>query len=120
MNTELLLDVVRAMVEPYQFTAELLSEDDGSVTIALDDIDLVENAPTEAEARLAMARSILEYVEMFYTCGLYKAVNRQSHYPYVLKALLIGDAEELGEMIQCRPGESLNDSAKETDGNVSE
>ena len=41
-------------------------EDDVSVTLLLDELDLVENGSNEFDAKYALAKSILEYAEDFY------------------------------------------------------
>jgi len=67
-------------------------------------LDLAENAPTEAEARKLLGKSILDYAEDFYKeFSLWSAApNRKSHIPYVLKALIINDAVMIGEAIECQ------------------
>ena len=57
------LDIMGEILDAYKFTAEKYIEDDGSVTLSLNEIDLVENASTEAEAKNLLAQSIMEYYE---------------------------------------------------------
>ena len=102
------LDTIKDILSGYTFTAEKFIEPDFSVTISLNEIDLVEHAGTEEEARLRMAKAIIAYAEDFYKDYEYwsKAENRKSHIPYVFKALLIGDEVKLGEEIECRDGKN--------------
>jgi len=88
------------------FTARSYPEEDGSVTLSLDALDLAENAPTQEECRAALARSILDYAEDFYgEYALYAAApNRKKHIPYVYKALILGNAEKVEASIECRDG----------------
>lgn len=90
MSTELLL-------HNYHFTALKLIEEDGSVTLSLSEIDLIENAPTEEEAMLALAQSILDYAKEFHReFNLWSnAPNRKTHLPYVVKALILGDTRKI-------------------------
>ena len=92
----------------YQFTAQKFIEEDFSITLSLNEIDLVENAATEEAAKLSLARSIMEYaVEYYEHYAVYsKAPNRKAHMPYVFKALLTDDINLLGEIILYRDGES--------------
>ncbi len=48
------------------FTAKEFEKADGSITLSLNEIDLVENAGSEQEARTLLAKSILEYANEYY------------------------------------------------------
>ena len=41
-------------------------EEDGTITLSLDVLDIVENAATEHEAKVELAKSILDYAKDFY------------------------------------------------------
>lgn len=92
----------------YSYSASIMQESDGSVTLALNELDLVENGKDEAEARSKLAASILEYAEDFYTDFSYwgSAPNRKEHLPYVFKALFIGDVRKIGDSITCQAGKN--------------
>ena len=94
------------LLKGYSYSAVRLDEEDGSVTLALNEIDLVENGKDEKEARSKLASSILEYAEDYYSDFTFwgSAPNRKSHIPYVFKALFIGDIQKIGESIQCQAG----------------
>lgn len=85
----------------YHFTAESELEEDGSYTIALNEMDLVENGNTKEEACKKLAESILEYAQDFYEEYSFwsKTPNRKKHIPYVLKAIILGDANQIAEEI---------------------
>ena len=102
------LDTMSDILEAYQFTAARYTEDDGSVTLSLDAIDLVENAPTEKEARFLLAQSIMEYATEYYENYAFysKAPNRKKHVPYVFKALIMDNINKIGEGIICHDGEN--------------
>ena len=81
-------------------------EDDGSVTISLDEIDLAENAANEQDALLKLAEAILEYSKDYYNDFAYWARgSRQTHMPYVFKSLILNDVKKIGGLIKCRRGE---------------
>lgn len=89
----------------YEFSAEILIEDDGSVTLSADYLDLVVNAKDEEKAKMALAADIKEYAEDYYehysTWSV--APNRKSHIPYVLKALSLA-TPKIAEELVCRSG----------------
>lgn len=102
------LDTMEEILNAYSFTAEKFLDDAGTVTLSLNEIDLIENAPTEAEAKKLLAKSIMEYAEEYYkNYSFYsKAPNRKKHIPYVFKALITDDIEKLEESIVCHDGKN--------------
>lgn len=60
------LETISGFLEAYHFSAMKYIEDDGSVTLSLNEIDLVENGKDEREARLNMGKAILEYAFNYY------------------------------------------------------
>jgi hypothetical protein len=96
------------LLNVYNFTADKFIEDDGSVTLSLNQIDLIENGKDEQEARQLLAKSILEYAEDYYKdFSLYSSSpNRKAHVPYVLKALICDDVYKIGDLVQCHAGKT--------------
>lgn len=91
------LKTLQNILSAYEFNAHIFTEDDGSYTISLEELDLLENAETKEDAIAAMKLTIYEYATDFYNeFDLWSsAPNRKSHVPYVLKALLCNNPEEL-------------------------
>lgn len=102
------LETMSEILEAYQFTAKKFIEEDGSVTLSLNEIDLVENGKDEQEARLNLANAILEYsMEYYNEYEMYShSLNRKKHIPYIFKALIIDNSEKIGEIIQCQDGKN--------------
>ena len=102
------LETMSEILEAYQFTAKKFMEEDGSVTLSLNEIDLVENGKDEQEARLNLANAILEYsMEYYNEYEMYShSPNRKKHIPYIFKALIIDNSEKIGEIIQCQDGKN--------------
>lgn len=98
------LSMLNDILAIYIFTAKQYTEPDGSITITLDTIDLTVNGDSEEDARIKIGKSIMDYAEEYYeNFALYSASpNRKSHMPYIIKALIIDDAEALGKSIICR------------------
>lgn len=96
------------LLSGYSYSAERYIEADGSVTLSLNEIDLVENDKSEEEARQKLAQSILDYAEDFYNDFQYwsSATNRKSQIPYVFKALILDDVKKIGDQIKCQDGEN--------------
>ena len=101
------MDFISTLLSGYEFSVNEYIEDDGSVTLSLNEMPLVENADTKKEAIDILANSILEYAVDFYNeFNLYSnAPNKKSEIPYVFKALILDDAEKIGACIKCQVGE---------------
>jgi len=100
------LDFLSALVDNCVFTAERFVESDGSITLSLDQIDIVANAPTETEAITELANDLQEYAMDYYDhySEWSVAPNRKSHLPYVIKLLITNDLLAIEKMI------SINDA----------
>lgn len=102
------LETMEEILKAYKFTAKRFIEEDGSVTLSLCEIDLVENGANEQEARMNMGKSILEYATDYYNeYELYShAPNRKHHVPYIFKALIMDDPKQIGEEVECHVGKN--------------
>lgn len=102
------LDTLLTLLESYQFTALKFVEEDGSVTLSLNEIDIIENGKNEQDARVKLGKSILEYSSDYYKdYAVYShSPNRKGHIPYVFKALIIDSPEKIGDIIKCRNGKN--------------
>ena len=54
------LETMPEILQAYKFTARKYIEEDGSVTLSLNEIDFIENGANEQEARLKVGQSIEE------------------------------------------------------------
>jgi len=99
-------DFMIELLSGYTFSAKKYIEDDGSVTLSLNELNLVENAPTEDEAIHILSEAILEYSVDFYNDFTLwaSAPNKKSEIPYVFKALFLDNATKIGECIKCQAG----------------
>lgn len=102
------LHLIKYLLAVYNFTATKYVENDNSVTLSLNEIDLATNGITEEDARQKLAYDILEYAKDYYNDFRYwsTAANRKKHIPYVLKALISQDMKEIGDSIQCQDGKN--------------
>lgn len=102
------LETMSEILSAYKFTANRYVEDDGSITLSLNEIDLIENGENEQAARVALGNAILEYSADYYNdYALYShSLNRKGHIPYIFKALIMDSPEKIGESIQCQDGKN--------------
>ena len=102
------LETISDLLEAYHFSATKYIEDDDSITLSLNEIDLVENGKNEQEVRLNMGKAILEYALDYYNeYEMYsRSPNRKKHIPYIFKALIMDDPEKIGDILQCQDGKN--------------
>ena len=102
------LDTMAEILKAYQFTAQKFVEEDGSITLSLNEIDLIENAIDESSAKLALGKAILDYsIDYYNDYAFYShSPNRKGHVPYIFKAIIMDDPQKIGENILCQDGKS--------------
>jgi hypothetical protein len=100
------INTLEHLLSAYKFTANELIEDDGSVTLSLNEIDLIENGEDKQDALAKLSHAILEYSEDYYNDFSYWARgDRKQHMPLVFKALILNDVDKIRGLIQCHRGE---------------
>lgn len=102
------LDTMAEILEVYLFTAKRMVEEDGSITLSLNEFDLIENAVDETSARHALGHAILDYAMEYYNDYAFysHSPNRKGHVPYIFKALIMDDPEKIGDSILCQDGKN--------------
>ena len=97
-----------AMLSYVRYETTIFQEDDGSITLSLDALDLVVNEKSLESAKKSLANDIEEYAEEYYANYERYSVspNRRAHLPYVMKALIADSPKELEDAIECRAGKN--------------
>lgn len=90
------------------FSAQEFVEDDGSVTLSLNEMDISVNGRNHDEALSRLTEDMQEYAEEYYQDFNYwfSSLNRKAHYPYVMRILALDDVEKLKGLISCQPGKN--------------
>ncbi len=106
-NTIITARMLQVFLETLSFNASFVTEDDGSVTGEIEELDLFANAETKSECLMILLEDMKEYAQDFYREFDFwsSAPNRKQHIPYVLKILLTPD-DSLLESVKCRHGEN--------------
>ncbi|TDA69858.1 MAG: exoribonuclease R [Clostridia bacterium] len=101
-------DLVKELLKDFVLKPEVLEEEDGSVTLALDEMDLAVNGPTLEEALEELAQEIKLYCQDYLDRPqlFLNAPNRRPHFPYVLRVALCDSDEEIKALLElpCRQG----------------
>lgn len=99
--------MLQSFLEPVKFTVSFVTEDDGSFTASLEELDLFQNSNSKESCINLLLEDMKEYAQDFYNEFNFwsSAPNRKKHIPYVLKILSTPD-EKLLEAIKCQLGEN--------------
>lgn len=99
-------EMISQLVAGVKFTADAYTEEDGSVTLSLREIDIVANGENMTSAKTALIDDITEYAEEYYqNFDRYSnSPNRSAHLPYVIKALTAKTPKELEDAVVCLNG----------------
>ena len=86
------------------FQVTVYTEDDGSITLSTDDMDLAVNAPSKEAAIKALCRDMVEYAEEYRKAfAMYSAApNRAAHAPLV-EEILAATPQELRDALVFHP-----------------
>lgn len=92
-NEEIVLlkkDLQELILQPFNFKPQFIEEDDGSLTIALDELDLVVNGDDRETAIVDLINEVKLYAEEYQQRiqVFLNAPNRRVHLPYLMRIWL--------------------------------
>ncbi|RJQ32067.1 MAG: exoribonuclease R [Peptococcaceae bacterium] len=95
-------DMQQDILQAYKLTPEVLPEENGSVTLALNELDLAVNASTFEEAVNELIRDMKIYAEDYRERPqlFLNAPNRKGHFPYLLRVWLCNDDQEIRSLLE--------------------
>ncbi len=104
-NEEVLLlrrELQQEILKAYRLKPDILPEEDGSFTVALDEIDIAVNAPNLGEAVEELIKEMKvyaqDYLERFQL--FLNSPNRKAHFPYVMRILLCDSDQEIKSLLE--------------------
>ena len=85
----------------YKLNPEIIKEDDGSITLALDSLEIYANNSTLDLAACDLIEDLKVYSQDYMDRSqlFLQAPNRKSHFPYVLKVLLCDSDTEIRALL---------------------
>lgn len=91
------VDLLKMVLEDYKLNPEVLQEDDGSITLALDSLDIYANNSTLDLAIKDLIEDLKIYAQDYLDRSqlFFHAPNRKPHFPYILRILLCDNDEEI-------------------------
>lgn len=95
-------DLQKMLLSKFTLKPEILHEEDGSVTLALDILEMYVNNETLEKARIDLIQDLKNYAQDYIDRSqlFLNAPNRRSHFPYVLRILLCDNDEEIRNLLE--------------------
>lgn len=95
------VDLLKMVLVDYKLNPEIIKEDDGSITLALDSLEMYANNLTLDLAASDLVEDLKLYAQDYMDRSqlFLQAPNRKSHFPYVLKILLCDNDEEILKLL---------------------
>ncbi len=96
------VDLQKQLLANFKLKPEILSEEDGSITLALDQLEMYVNGQNIEIAVCELIKDLKEYAIDYLRRSqlFFNAPNRKSHFPYVLKVLLCDTDEEIRSLLE--------------------
>ena len=86
------------------FQVTVYTEGDGSITLSMDDMDLVVNAPSKEAAIKALCRDIVEYAEEYRKeFAAYSAAPNRAAHASLVEEILAATPQELHNVLVFHP-----------------
>jgi len=101
------VSLLQTMFQDMQITVNLFSEEDGSVTGSVEELDVIENGTDQTDCLNKIIAGLKEYADDYYNeFEVWSAApNRKAHIPYVFKILTSSD-EQIRSSLVCRAGKN--------------
>ncbi|KJS47120.1 MAG: exoribonuclease R [Peptococcaceae bacterium BRH_c23] len=95
------VDLLKMLLNDYKLNPEIIHEEDSSITLALDSLEMYANNSTTDLAAKDLVEDLKIYAQDYMERSqlFFHAPNRKSHFPYVLKILLCDNDEEIRTLL---------------------
>jgi antitoxin YefM len=99
-------DMLKEILLEDKLRITLMTEDDGSVTGVVEQLDITGNAADEDQLIKELADEVIAYAQDYYEefSYWYSAPNRREHLPYVLAVLACEPDNVVKELFVCQVG----------------
>lgn len=95
-------DLQKALLSQFSLKPEILHEEDGSITLSLDSLDIYVNGENLNDAVDQLINELKIYAQDYVQRSqlFLNAPNRRSHFPYILRILLTENDQELRYLLE--------------------
>jgi len=96
------VDQQKMLLVNYSLKPDIITEDDGSITLALDNLELYSNSSSLEDAINELIEDLKIYASDYLQRSqlFLNAPNRKSHFPYILRVLLCDSDNEIRDLLE--------------------
>ena len=96
------VDQQKMLLVYYSLKPEIITEDDGTITLALDSLEIYANGPSLEDAINDLVEDLKIYAADYLQRSqlFLNAPNRKSHFPYILRVLLCDSDKEIRDLLE--------------------
>lgn len=96
------VDQQKMLLVNYSLKPDIIKEDDGSITLALDNLELYSNGSSLEDAINELIEELKVYASDYLQRSqlFLHAPNRKSHFPYILRVLLCDSDKEIRDLLE--------------------
>lgn len=96
------VDQQKMLLTYYSLKPEIIPENDGSITLALDNLEIYSNGSSLEDAIKGLIDDLKVYASDYLQRSqlFLNAPNRKSHFPYVLRVLLSDSDDEIRDLLE--------------------
>lgn len=96
------VDLLKMVLSEFTLKPEVIFEEDGSVTLAIDTLELYSNNSSIDLATTDLVEDLKIYAQDYMQRSqlFLNAPNRKSHFPYILRVLLCDNDQEIRDLLR--------------------
>ncbi len=96
------VDSLKMLLSHFSLKPEIIQEEDGSVTLALEHLEMFVNADSAEKALQELMGDLKFYADDYLERAqlFMHAPNRRNHFPYILRVLLCDSDKEIRELLE--------------------
>lgn len=96
------VDLQKMLLSTFSLQPEILVEDDNTVTLTINELDIYANANTKEEAINELVIDLKQYAQDYIQRSqlFLHSPNRRQHFPYVLRIILCDTDDEIRDLLE--------------------
>jgi len=96
------VDLQKMLLANFSLKPETINEDDNSITLALDQLDMYVNSDNLEKAKTELVKDLKYYAQDYIDRSqlFLHSPNRRVHFPYILRILLCNSDDEVLDLLE--------------------